>query len=128
VPINYSWLRSLCEKATPGPWAIPTANIFRVIAPEQPHTNPKQGLSPPYPWRVIADMGDPDGTISDAEFIVAARDSVPELLDLIDKCKAALTVAAHLDTGDCIHPELSPDECGKCQARRALSELKNKGL
>jgi hypothetical protein len=37
--------------ATPGPWAVPGANVFRVIAPEAEHHNPRMGECPPYPWR-----------------------------------------------------------------------------
>lgn len=69
-------LREMAEaasKATPGPWVVPVANVFRVIAPDEPHNNPKQGMTPPYPWRVVAEMGDPDGSAADAAFIAKAN-------------------------------------------------------
>lgn len=96
TPAERAEWRKLADEATPAPWAIPVANVFRVIAPDSPHTNPKQGLSPPYPWRVIADMGDPDGTASDAAFIAAARSALPRLLDALDEAEKLLREARAL--------------------------------
>jgi hypothetical protein len=80
---NFRDVRSRCAAATPGPWAVPVANVYRVIAPDQPHTNVKEGLTA-YPWRIVADMGDPDGLAVDATFIAHARTDLPRALDMID--------------------------------------------
>lgn len=79
-------LRSIAEAATPGPWAIPAANVFRVIAPDAPHTNP--GPYTPYPWRVVADMGEHDGTAADARHIASfSPDTVFALIDEIERLR-----------------------------------------
>src|SRR5690606_23902433 len=54
-------LRRIAEAATPGPWEIPVANVFRVVAPKAGHHNPPSGKAPPYPWAIIADA-DTEGT------------------------------------------------------------------
>lgn len=42
-------------KWTKGPWEIPVANLFRVVAPEAQHMNEPSGMAPPYPWAVVAE-------------------------------------------------------------------------
>lgn len=76
-------LRDAASKATPGHWAVPVANVFRVIAPDQPHTNKPQGMTPPYPWRIIANMGDEDSAAADAHFIALANPTI--VLALLDR-------------------------------------------
>lgn len=90
APLDLVAIRARAEAATPGPWAIPNANVFRVIAPDAQHTNPKQGMGPPYPWRIVADMGDQDGNAADALFIAYARTDVPALLAEVVRLRAAL--------------------------------------
>lgn len=46
-------MRERARTATPGPWAVPVANVFRVVAPGAPHYNPPMGMTPPYPWRIV---------------------------------------------------------------------------
>jgi len=86
-PVDVEAARALADAATPGPWEVPVANVFRVIAPSATHTNRRQGLSPPYPWLVVADMGDPDGNARDARFIAAARSLVPALCDEVERLR-----------------------------------------
>lgn len=82
-PLDVAAIRARLEAATPGPWAIPNANVFRVIAPDAEHHNPKQGRTPPYPWRIVADMGDEGTAAADATFIAYARTDIPALLDAL---------------------------------------------
>lgn len=68
---------------TPGPWEVPGANVFRVVAPEAPHENKGSGLAPPYPWAIVADT-DPDSVggpeaAANARLIAAA----PKLLEAL---------------------------------------------
>ncbi len=49
------------SKHTPEPWAVPVANVFRVIAPHAPHNNKKSGMCPPYEWAIACDV-DPEST------------------------------------------------------------------
>jgi len=79
-PVDLDAVEALCEAATPGPWVLPVANVFRVIAPDEPHTNKKEGICPAYPWRIVCDMGVPDGQGADARFIAEARTAVPALI------------------------------------------------
>lgn len=51
-------MRERAEAATPSPWAVPVANVFRLIAPEAEHDNQPMGKTPPYPWLIIADLVD----------------------------------------------------------------------
>jgi len=95
------WKR-LAEAATPGPWAIPVANMFRVIAPEAQHTNGPAGATPPYPWCIVADVGHETTGPADAEFIAAARNAVPDLIAQVealeserDALRTALTEITH---------------------------------
>lgn len=81
-------LRDIAENATSGPWERPVANVFRVIAPEAENHEPRVGLTPPYPWRVICDMGgraiEPDDA-ANASFIAALNPTVAlALADVID--------------------------------------------
>lgn len=67
------------SKHTPGPWAIPVANVFRVVAPHAPREKPVDPRA--YPWPVVADT-DPQSTsggeaAANARLIAAA----PELLE-----------------------------------------------
>ena len=73
-------------KHTDGPWEIPGANLFRIVAPSAPHQNKPAGLCPPYPWAVIADV-DPDSlggeqAAANARLIAAAPDSLSALTAL----------------------------------------------
>jgi hypothetical protein len=83
-------IEARAEAATPGPWAIPNANVFRVIAPDAEHHNPPQGMTPPYPWRVICEEGEADANGHDAIFIAAARSDVPDLVGLVRTLGEAL--------------------------------------
>jgi hypothetical protein len=83
-------IEARAEAATPGPWAIPNANVFRVIAPDAEHHNPPQGMTPPYPWRVICEEGEADANGHDAAFIAAARTDVPDLVGLVRTLGEAL--------------------------------------
>ena len=75
TPEKIAEARRLCEAATPGPWrmsednALETVDCIIVVCAE---------------W----DYGDDDSTLyvsnEDAEFIVAARQLVPELLDTLE--------------------------------------------
>jgi len=98
-PVDLAAVRALADAATRGPWEVPVANVFRVIAPSATHTNERQGLTPPYPWLVVADMGDPDGNARDARFIAAARTLVPALCDGVERLRAEV---ADLAQGDAV--------------------------
>lgn len=82
-------LRGLAAAATPGPWAVPVANVFRVIAPDQPHINEPMGMTPPYPWRIVAEMGVEETAARDAAFIAACDPgTITALLDRLDALEA----------------------------------------
>lgn len=101
---EFDYLRPLAERATPGPWAVPAANVFRVIAPDQPHSNSKQGITPPYPWRVVADMGEHDGDAHDAAFIAnVSPDVVLRLLDEIARLEALQSGESEPNAGSGAH-------------------------
>jgi hypothetical protein len=76
--------------ATPAPWEVPTANVFRVVAPGQPHHNAQSGLAPPYPWRLICETGPYDQEAADFAFIAAARTDIPALVAEVRRLRAAL--------------------------------------
>ena len=96
-------VRALANAATPGPWEVPGANVFRVVAPSATHTNRRQGLSPPYPWLVVADMGDPDGNARDARFIAQSRTLVPALCDEVERLRRL-----------CETHGVDPEGCDEC--------------
>ena len=83
-------IKARAEAATPGPWAVPGANVFRVIAPEAEHHNPRMGACPPYPWRVIAEPSSYDPSAADAEFIAHARTDVPDLVAEVERLRTEL--------------------------------------
>ena len=56
---------------TPGPWRVPGANVFRVVAPEAPHENQPSGMCPPYPWAIVAEC-DP-GSVGGEQAAANAR-------------------------------------------------------
>lgn len=87
-------IRERVEAATPGPWAVPGANVFRVIAPEAEHHNPTQGRTSPYPWRVICDAGLWDMEAADIDFIAHARTDVPALLAEVDRQRRIISMLA----------------------------------
>jgi hypothetical protein len=78
------------SESTPGPWRIPGANIFRVVAPDAPHQNKPSGMCPPYAWAVVCEtdpesVGGPQAAanarlISAAPDLLAACRSVLEML------------------------------------------------
>ena len=75
-------LRRIAEAATPGPWRIPGAHVFRVVAPETQN----QG-DPYYPWAVIADA-DPhsvDGEQAAVNACYIAAFHPPTVLALLDE-------------------------------------------
>ena len=52
-------------KHSPEPWAIPGANVFRVVAPSATHQNKPKGMCPPYGWAIVCDT-DPDSVSGEA--------------------------------------------------------------
>ena len=90
-------LRKDLEAATGGPWAVPVANVFRVLAPGEPHSNPAEGKAPPYPWRIVADLIGPDANAADAVAIAHLRNLAAPMLDVV---QAALVVQEIADGGD----------------------------
>ena len=81
--MNIEELKAKAEAATDGPWAVPNANIFRVVAPKLRGPNE-------YPWAVIAD----DCRKEDAAFIAAANPAaVLELIRQRDELLALLKLA-----------------------------------
>jgi len=96
TPEELAVIKARTEAATPGPWAVPVANVFRVIAPEEEHHNPPHGLTPPYPWHIVCKMSDFDGEATDAEFIAHARTDVPALVAEVERLWEALNQSAHV--------------------------------
>ena len=94
-------LRRIAEAATPGPWEIPVANVFRVVAPKARHHNPPSGKAPPYPWAIIADA-DTEGTsgeqaASNMQYISAFDPpTVLALLDEIERLRRGREVLAEV--------------------------------
>lgn len=112
-------LRDLADKATPGPWAIPAPNVFRVIAPNAPHTNSAQGRTPPYPWAVVCDTGEEPTAHHDARFIATMNPSVAlALADLVD---AAVNDHAAIYEADCYCREGAT--CDNLDALLPLADL-----
>ena len=95
--IDLDAIKARCEAATPGPWEVPAANVFRVLAPGAPHHNPPQGLCPPYPWRVVVEASQNDPSAEDVAFIAHARTDVPALVAEVERLKAY--IGAILDHG-----------------------------
>lgn len=91
------------EKITPGMWAIPVANVFRVIAPEAKHRNKIEGSCPPYPWAIVADMDTDSQGGPQAAANAAAISALPELLQerkrMIEVLKAAQSIIGLAETG-----------------------------
>ncbi len=87
--LNLEAIKARAEAATPGPWAVPVANVFRVVCPGAEHHNPPMGLCPPYPWRVIAEPSVYDPSAADAEFIAHARTDVPALVAEVERLRGA---------------------------------------
>lgn len=125
-------LEEIAKAATPGPWAIPVANVFRVIAPEAEHENPRMGLTPGYPWRVVADT-DPfnvnDTAAAEATFIATFNPStvlslvetarlLEQLTDVWDQWLAALPQD---ENG---HPSIDPNGAGEIISKLMLRFLK----
>jgi hypothetical protein len=112
--------KRLEEAATSGPWAVPGANVFRVVAPDAPHSNPRQGHHPPYPWRVVADLDGPDGSDDDARFIAAARTLVPALITEVERLRAALD-EAQLRSIEARNPGIDMDEVRRLRTEGGTS-------
>lgn len=71
-----------------GPWEVPGANIFKVVAPNMEHQNKKEGMCPPYPWAVIADT-DPESV--GGENAAGLARAISALPDLVEACQRALS-------------------------------------
>lgn len=87
---------------TPGRLAIPAANVFRVIAPDAPHNNKKEGWCSPYPWAIVCDVC-PESTSGEEAHANARRivscwnacigiapEAVPKLLEACKRTKEIL--------------------------------------
>ena len=112
-------IKARVATATPEPWAVPVANVFRVLAPEAEHHNPRQGITPEYPWRVVCEMGEADGRAEDAEFISHARADVPALVSEVERLREALNDIASWKEG----PEVDGRFDEPASARRAREAL-----
>src|SRR5690606_17625289 len=103
TPDRLRELRRIAEAATPGPWEIPAANVFRVVAPKAGHHNPPSGKAPPYPWAIIADA-DTEGTsgeqaASNMQYISTFDPpTVLALLDEIERLRREREVLAEVLT------------------------------
>lgn len=87
------WLRE-AEAATPGPWRVPGANVFRVIATSETG-NPLVGIvdSPPEKfWFGSQNLSYLDGykAAADRRFIASARTAVPLLCRELDAARGEL--------------------------------------
>ncbi len=73
-----------------GPWEVPGANVFRVVAPNMEHQNKKSGICPPYPWAIVATT-DPESVGGEAAAAFArAISAVPSLIEACQKALDAL--------------------------------------
>lgn len=70
-----------------GPWEVPGANVFKVVAPNMEHQNKKEGMCPPYPWAIIADT-DPESV--GGETAAACARAIAAVPNLVDACRKAL--------------------------------------
>lgn len=87
MTLDLAAIKARAEAATPGPWKVPIANVFVVVAPNAPHHNPPEGLCPPYPWRVVVEPSLNDPSAEDAEFIAHAREDVPALVAEVERLR-----------------------------------------
>jgi len=136
TPDRLRELRRIAEAATPGPWEIPVANVFRVVAPKARHHNPPSGKAPPYPWAIIADA-DTEGTsgeqaASNMQYISTFDPpTVLALLDEIERLRREREVLAealkHVYTCDRCECALCPQgaELSYRAFRSAMAALKH---
>ena len=83
-PIDTEALRRLADAATPGPWVVKTCEPCAEHGREDVQIWDERGEIPIAQWM---DDADPDAG-ADAEFIAAAREAVPALLDRIARLEA----------------------------------------
>lgn len=111
-------LRALCEKATPGPWGTRGLSDHIRVESSAPTKNvAKCGSSKPSPREP-----DMEEVHANAEFIVAARTALPDLLSDLEEARRerdeAHKRAIELETqlGDAAPHDGSCDRCGKVPA------------
>ncbi len=83
-----------------GPWEVPVANVFSVVAPKMEHQNKREGMCPPYPWAIVAET-DPDSVGGEAAAGFArAIAAVPNLVDACRKALSALCEGGDKDEAE----------------------------
>ena len=124
--IDRDRLRELAENATPGPWEAqdyddhPGDEGSCVLTHEPERGTRAIAYAIAYPWTT------PESCDADAEFIAAARQAVPALLDMLDQAEARIeAVRDELALWDAAPAgQVMPVNGAAYLIRRALDELR----
>lgn len=129
TPEGRDRLRELAENATPGPWEARRGSQWDFDGSQVAQSSVRRADRAAITWD---DHGGEVFVPADAEFIAAAREAVPALLDALDEAEAVVERVREMHVpqphspGQC-DPDGCPDLCQECGERMPCTTVRTLG-